>query len=116
MYLHMDHANGAHTMVEISYSYCHTCQQPVNLFTYDLIGTKGVIRYDRGTKLFEMRNDKDVFTYDFSPEKNFAALYVHFRDALEQGGSDLLPTGLDGLMAAKISRGATDRLMAAHRR
>ena len=53
---------------------------------------------------------------DFSPEKNFAALYVHYRDALEQGGSDLLPTGLDGLMAAKISREATDRLMAAHRR
>ncbi len=114
MYLHMDHANGAHSMVEISFSYCHTCKNPVNLFTYDLIGTKGIIRYDRGSELFEMRNDKGLFTFDFSPEKNFAALYVHYRDALEQGGSDLLPTGLDGLMAAKISREAVERLMARH--
>ncbi len=113
-YLHMEHANGAHSMVEISFSYCHTCQQPVNLFTYDLIGTKGVIRYDRGAKLFEMRNDKGVFTFDFSPEKNFAALYVHYRDALVNGGSELLPTGHDGLMAAKISREAVDSLIAAH--
>ena len=115
MYLHMEHANGAHSMVEISYSYCHTCQQPINLFTYDLIGTKGIIRYDRGAKLFEMRNDKGVFSFDYSPEKNFKALYQHSRDALEQGGSDLLPTGLDGLMAAKISREAVERLMANHR-
>jgi len=102
-------------MVEISFSYCHTCQQPVNLFTYDLIGTKGIIRYDRGAKLFEMRNDKGVFQYEFSPEKNFAALYVHFRDALESGGSELLPTGHDGLVAAKISREAVDSLMASRR-
>ena len=112
MYLHMEHANGAHSMVEMSYSYCHTCQNPINLFTYDLIGTKGIIRYDRGAKLFEMRNDKGLFTFDYSPEKNFKALYVHYRDALEQGGSELLPTGVDGLMAVKISRQAVDRLMA----
>ena len=79
-----------------------------------MIGTKGIIRYDRGSELFEMRNDKGLFTFDFSPEKNFAALYVHYRDALEQGGSDLLPTGLDGLMAAKISRESVERLMARH--
>ena len=112
MYLHMQHDSGAHSMVEISYSYCHTCQQPVNVFTYDLIGTKGLIRYDRNAKILDMRNQDGVFTMPFAPEKNFAALYEHFRDALAQGGSDVLPTGLDGLMAAKISREATDALVA----
>jgi predicted dehydrogenase len=116
MYLHMRHASGAHSMVEISYSSCHTCQQPVNVFTYDLIGSKGLIRYDRNAKILDLRNQDGVFTMPFAPEKNFSALYEHFRDALEQGGSDVLPTGLDGLMAAKISREATDELMAQHRR
>ena len=112
MYLHRQHDSGAHSMVEISYSYCHTCQQPVNVFTYDLIGTKGLIRYDRNAKILDMRNQDGVFTMPFAPEKNFAALYEHFRDALAQGGSDVLPTGLDGLMVAKISREATDALVA----
>lgn len=115
VYIHMDHENGAHSMVEISFSYCHTCKEPVNIFTYDLIGTEGIIRYDRTTKLFEMRNKDGLTTLPYAPEKNFKALYEHYRDALDNGGSELLPSGFDGLMAAKITRTSVDRLIASRK-
>lgn len=114
VYLHIDHENGAHSMVEMSFSFCHTCQKPFNIFTYDLIGTDGVIHYDRNTEQFNMRNRQGVFEYPFAPEKNFAAMYELYRDALETGKSELLPTGWDGLMAARISRETTDALIARH--
>ena len=114
MYLHMDHANGAHTMVEISYSYCYTAKEPINQFVYELIGTEGVIRYDRNAKLFEMRTAAGTTTMPFSPEKNFAGMYQAFAEALVTGHSDTLPTAEDGLVAARISRAATDGLIAKH--
>ena len=114
MYLHMDHENGAHTMVEISYSYCYTAKEPINQFVYELIGTEGVIRYDRGAKLFEMRTGKGTIRFPFSTEKNFAGMYDAFCGALGTGVSDTLPTARDGLVAARISRGATDCLIAKH--
>src|SRR5690606_207342 len=46
-YLHLDHESGAHTFVEISYSYCATAKEPIHHFAYHLIGTEGVIRYER---------------------------------------------------------------------
>ncbi|MBN2450901.1 MAG: Gfo/Idh/MocA family oxidoreductase [Lentisphaeria bacterium] len=112
VYLHMDHADGAHTMVEMSYSYCHTARDPVNLFTYELIGTDGVIRYDRGAKLFEVRSRSGTRTLTFHGEKNFPGMYEAFAQALETGASEVLPTGSDGLVAARISRQATDALIA----
>src|SRR5690606_29064819 len=45
VYLHLDHEGGIHTLVEISYSYGHTCAEPISQFTYELIGTGGLIRY-----------------------------------------------------------------------
>ena len=116
MYLHMDHENGAHTMVEISYSYCFTAKEPINQFVYELIGSEGVIRYDRGGKLFEMRNAAGTVQMPFSGEKNFAGMYEAFANALESGTSDTLPTATDGLVAARISRNATDALIAKHKR
>ncbi len=44
VYVHMDHENGAHTMVEISYSTVFTAAEPISHFTYQLIGTDGLIR------------------------------------------------------------------------
>lgn len=115
MYLHMDHENGAHTMVEISYSYCYTAKEPINQFVYELVGTGGVIRYDRNAKLFEMRTAAGTESLPFSPEKNFAGMYQAFAEALATGHSDTLPTAEDGLVAARISRSATDTLIAQHR-
>ena len=112
IYLHMDHENGAHTMVEISFSYCHTAAQPVNRFLYELIGTEGLIHYDRNAERFEIRGRTGTVTLPFASEKNFAGMYEAFVDALETGCSEVLPTGNDGLIAAKISREATEAVMA----
>jgi len=54
IWLHLDHANGAHTMVEISYSYYFTARNRRHEFVYELIGTKGAIRYDREARSFTM--------------------------------------------------------------
>jgi len=112
IYLHMDHANGAHTAVEMSYSYCYTAKEPIKQFVYELIGTDGVIRYDREAKLFEIRTATETRQLEFHGEKNFAGMYEAFSRALVDGDSDVLPTGHDGLVAAKISREATDALIA----
>ena len=110
MYLHLDHENGAHTMVEMSYSYCHTSKDPIHHFSYHLIGTDGLIRYDREAKLFELRNSKGTQSLPFSGEKNFAGMYEAFSDALQKGDSDVLPTGEDGRIATHIARTATEQV------
>ena len=112
VYVHLDHENGAHTMVEMSYTYCHTAAEPIHHFSYHLIGTEGLIRYDREAQVFEMRTSRETVQLPFAPEKNFAGMYVAFADALARGYSDSLPTPHDGLMATQISRGATEAVLA----
>ncbi|MHA6483520.1 Gfo/Idh/MocA family protein [Paenibacillus sp. strain BS8-2] len=111
MYLHMKHANKAHTMVEMSYSYCFTAKEPVSSFIYELIGTDGVIRYDREPKIFEVRNSTGTTRYPFSKEKNFYGMYDAFARSLESGQAGDMPTGLDGLIATRIARRATNEIM-----
>lgn len=113
MYVHLDHENGAHTMVEMSYSYCYTAKEPIAHFTYQLIGTEGLIRFDREQKIFEVRNVDGTQQLPFAGEKNFEGMYVAFAEALEKGGSDVLPTGEDGRIATHIARTATEQVMAA---
>ena len=114
MYLHMDHENGAHTMVEISYSYCHTASEPINHFSYHLIGTDGLIRYDRDGWHFEVRGSEGTHYLPGNDEKNFGGMYHAFSEALERGEpGDLLPSGRDGLDAIRIARDATDAVIAA---
>ena len=112
VYLHMNHDSGAHTMVEISYSFCHTTAEPINHFTYQLIGERGIIHYNREQKLFEVRTDKGTEKLPFANEKNFEGLYDAFAEALTTGKPGDLPTGTDGLMATKISREATQSVIA----
>lgn len=108
MYLHMDHTGGAHTMVEMSFSYGHTAHDPAPLFTYDLIGTGGVIRYNRDGWLFEARTGEKVLTVPGASEKNFPGMHAAFEKALRTRTLGDLPSGRDGLIAVKISRDATE--------
>ncbi len=112
MYLHMDHDNGAHTMVEMSYSYCHTAAEPINHFSYHLIGTDGLIRYDRDGWYLEMRSSQGTFQYGHHGEKNFDGMYAAFAHALQTGNPGHLSTGHDGLVATRIARQATEDLIA----
>ncbi len=112
MWLHMDHASGAHTMVEISYSYTHTASQPVHHFHYDLIGTEGVIRYNREQELFEVRNRRGTQKLTWHHEKGFDAMYDEFARVLLTGReSPLLPTGREGLEVTRIARESTRMAM-----
>jgi predicted dehydrogenase len=115
VYLHLDHANGVHTMVEMSYSYGHTAAQPISHFCYEIIGTDGVIRYDRERQLFEVRTPAGTRSLLWDHEKNFAGTYAAFARALETGEPVDLATGADGLIATRIARTATEQAIADHR-
>ena len=111
MWLHLDHANGAHTTVEISYSYHHTSRNVRSEFVYELIGTKGVIRYDRSAESFTMENGEGRHVFDFHPEKDFHGMYREWAKTLLHGGSGLMATAEEGLAVADIARKATDEVI-----
>lgn len=112
MYLHMDHAGGAHTMVEMSFSYCATAKDPINHFSYHLIGSDGLIRYDRDGWHFESRSSQATHYYHGASEKNFEGMYQAFLQALETGDTGHLPSGHDGVIATRIARLATEEAIA----
>ena len=112
MWLHLDHANGIHTAVEMSFSYTHTAKEPLSHFSYHLIGTEGIIRYDRDHWHFELRTKHGTFYLPGASEKNFHGMYAQWRDALEAGNSGGLPTARDGLVVTRIARTATDNVIA----
>ena len=83
MWLHMDHANGAHTVVEISYSYHHTTGGKRSEFVYELIGTEGVIRYDRDEGTFTLDNESGTQILPFHHEKDFLRMYQDLAQTLQ---------------------------------
>lgn len=108
MYLHLDHDNGAHTLVEMSYSYAHTAAEQRPHFVYELIGTDGLIRYNRDAKLFEMLNRSGATPLPWDHEKNFEGMYAELARSLQTGQPGDLPTGQDGLLVTRIARQATE--------
>lgn len=114
VWLHMDHDNGAHTVVEMSYSYHHTSLNKRSEFVYELIGTKGVIRYDRGNNSFTLEDEDGLKTLPYSEEKNFPGMYEEWAKSLHTGHSDLLTTAEKGMEVASIAREATNQAMQQH--
>lgn len=112
LWLHMDHANGAHTMIEMSYSYHHTSKNHGSEFVYELIGTEGVIRYDRNAGTFRMETGTGMTDFKFYPEKSFPGMYAEWAKAINTGHSDLLTSAEDGMRVADIARKATDAAIA----
>jgi predicted dehydrogenase len=114
LWAHLDHANGAHTVVEISYSYHHTSKNRRSEFVYELIGTEGVIRYDRDAASFGMENAEGSQRFEFHHEKDFTGMYREWASSLaREGASDLLATGDEGATVIQIARGVTDGAIAA---
>jgi predicted dehydrogenase len=112
MWLHLDHANGAHTLVEISYSYYHTSPYKRNEFVYELIGTEGAIRYDRGARSLTLADGSGLHTAEFHEEKNFTGLYAEWSRVLHGQASDLLTSAEAGMRVADIAREATNQAIA----
>jgi len=113
VYVHASMDNGAHLMVEMSYSFGHTASEPRPHFIYELIGTEGVIRYDREQKLFELVNGGGVQSLEWGHEKGFDAMYVAFAHALETGEPGDLATAADGQAATRVALNATLQATAA---
>ncbi len=113
--LQLRHEGGALTSVEVSYTYTHTAKDPISHFTYQLIGTEGLIRYDREAGLFEVRHRDGTDVLPWSHEKNFEGMYASWARVLETGEIGNMPTGKDGLIATQIARQATDQMIAARR-
>jgi len=111
MWLHMDHANGAHTMVEMSYSYHHTTKNKRSEFVYELIGSEGVIRYDREARTFCVEDGTGRHDLDFHSEKSFAGMYAEWARALHDGQSYLLTSAEDGARVLEIAQKATEAVM-----
>lgn len=109
VWLHMGHACGAHTMVEVSFSYNATAADPRKHFQYELIGTDGVIRYNREERSFEVRDSGGTRELAWHPEKNFAGLHAEFARALHTGEPGNMPTVADGLAATRIATAATEQ-------
>jgi predicted dehydrogenase len=98
-------------MVEISFSYNATSREPRSHFQYELIGSDGVIRYNREEHSFELRNSHGTQWLAWHPEKNFAGMHSEFAYALSTGDLRDMPTAKDGLIATRIARLATEEAM-----
>ena len=113
LWLHLDHASGAHTMVEISYSYYFTARNKRHEFVYELIGTRGVIRYDREARSFTMDTADVTQVLEFHEEKNFIGMYAEWAATLEGRGSDLLTGAEEGMRVTEIAREGTESAVCA---
>jgi len=112
VYAHLDHESGCHTMVEMSYSFGHTIKDPESSFVYQLIGTDGVITYDRNIGRFELRNHHGTQVMPFHHEKDFAGMYRAYARALETGGPGHLPTATEGLRVTDLAVNVTQQAIA----
>lgn len=109
-FLHLALGEEVRASVEVSFAYGHTAKEARSLFTYDVFGTGGTIRYDRDGYLLEARTGEGTIRAEGASEKNFAGMYAALRDALHSGDHCLLPSATDGLIATRIATDATTLL------
>ena len=109
MFLHLAHQGGISSSVEMSFTYGHTAREPAPIFSYDVIGDGGFIRYDRDGWRLEARTGVETLHGQGSSEKNFNGMYKAFLQALESGQPGDFPTGRDGLIATQITERATEQ-------
>lgn len=85
-----------------------TQSQGLETVVYELIGTEGVIRYDREAHTFTMSNSRDTCDFKFEHEKNFEGMCREFAKALHTGKPGLLTTAEAGMKVSDIAREATN--------
>ena len=110
LWLHMHHESGCATTVEVSFSYGSTVRDAVDIFTYELVGTAGLIRYNRDGWRLEMRNDAETRWLDGGGEKDFGAMYAAWRDVLVSGNLGDFPGARDAREASRIAGEATRKV------
>ncbi|MEM6392149.1 MAG: Gfo/Idh/MocA family oxidoreductase [Planctomycetota bacterium] len=113
VWAHLNHDNGAHTAVEMSFSYGHTARDLPKEFVYEIIGTEGVIRYDRMRREFELRTGHSTRPLPFGQEKGFAEMYRAWTGLLRDGTpDDRLCPGRDAVRVTELAWSATHQAMA----
>jgi predicted dehydrogenase len=112
VWVQMDHADGAHSMIESSFTYGHTTDASRPHYVFEAIGSNGVVRYCVDEKRFELRQPAGVTLLPWHEAKNFHAMYAQFRTALETGEAGPLASGRDGIIATHIAEQATRQAIA----
>ncbi len=97
----------AHTAVEMSYGYGHTASEADSSFKYELIGSEGVIVYDRNPGRFELRNASGITHLGYHQEKDFDAMHQAWARLLETGDPGHLATAQEALTATRIALDVT---------
>lgn len=99
---------GARVMVEISVAYGHTAPRTLPQYSYELIGTDGVVRYRREERELVLLDAAGAHDLGWAPEKSFEGMYAQLAAALDGNAHDL-PSGRDGLAATTVALDATAR-------
>jgi predicted dehydrogenase len=76
---------GVTASVEVSFTYGHTAKEPLSWFSYEVIGTGGVARYDRNGYVLEARNGQGILTAPGASEKDFEGMYQQFAEFVHTG-------------------------------
>ncbi|CAM3307024.1 Gfo/Idh/MocA family protein [Occultella aeris] len=103
---------GARVLVDVSFAYGHRSPSRLPTFTYEVIGTDGVIRYRREERDFVLIDSDGLHDLGWAHEKSFEGMYADLAAALH-GEEHALPTGRDGLAATRLALEATARAVAA---
>ncbi|MEM9883057.1 MAG: Gfo/Idh/MocA family oxidoreductase [Planctomycetota bacterium] len=113
VWAHLDHAGGTHTAVEMSFSYGHKARNLPKEFVYEVIGTEGVIRYDRMRRRFDLIDGRGNTPLEFGREKGFGEMYHAWAEMLRGGvADDRLCTGSDAARVSELAWEATRQAIA----
>ena len=104
--------NGVTASIEVSFTYGHTARSPRSVFTYEVIGTGGVARYDRDGYILECRNGEGAISNPGHGEKSFDGMYAQFSRFLHTGEIGDLASPQDAIVATEIAVDCTDRAIA----
>jgi predicted dehydrogenase len=111
VYGHLTTESGVQALAECSFTFGHTVRDPSSVFTYEIIGDGGVIRYDRSGWHLEARTGSDVHIGEGASEKNFAVMHHAFYDALVNGQPNGMPTAMDGILATRYATAITREII-----
>lgn len=106
---HLQLENGITASVEVSFTYGHTAKEPRSVFTYEVIGTGGVARFDRDGYVLELRNGEGTLNIPGTGEKNFDGMYAQFAEFLRTGKAGDLASPQDAMVATEIAVDCTNR-------
>jgi predicted dehydrogenase len=99
-------SGGLLSQVEVSFSYGHTAREASSRFRYELIGTGGVISYDRNGWRTELRNGEGTVIGPSASEKGFVEMYESMAECMKLNAK-WGPTFADGQIALNLADSLT---------